>query len=164
MKGISLALQLKPVWFGADDEIFDSTELAAAFTRQERSALRFLIRPTSRRLVQEMINKHTARKRVNRTDGGQKAFTDEDVLDQAAFVDDMTDLIILDWEGLLDEDEIPLPCNRENKLALTNSYPKFGTAILESANWVMVRHERQKEESEKNLPGMPDGSAAGSGI
>ncbi|MBW2062650.1 MAG: hypothetical protein JRI95_13965 [Deltaproteobacteria bacterium] len=164
MKGISLALKPCPVWFGADDEIFDTTELSVAFNREERAALRFLIRPTSRQMVQEMMDKHTSRKRVSRVINGRQDYIEEDELNQAAFVDDMTDLIMLDWEGLLDEDNNPVPCTRENKLALSNAYPKLGTAILEAANWAMTRHEQMKEESEKNLPSMPGGSSAGSGI
>ncbi|MBW2093053.1 MAG: hypothetical protein JRI34_13135, partial [Deltaproteobacteria bacterium] len=146
------------------DEIFDSTDLAAIFSREEHSALRFLICPASRRMVQEMMSKHTSRKRVCLALGGKKDFIDEDKLDQAAFLEDMTDLIILDWEGLLDEENRPVACTRENKLALTNSHPKLGTAILEAANWAAVRHEQQKEHSEKNLPDTPSGFTAGSVI
>ncbi len=163
MNGISLVLEPKPIWFGADDEIFDSTELASIFSRKERAALRFLLRPASRRMVQEMMIKHTSRQRVCRFVDGRKEFIDEDTLDQISFVDDMIDLIVLDWEGLLDEENRPIPCERKNKLALINAYPRLGTAILDAAGSAAVRHEQIKEESEKNLPGSPSGFTTGSG-
>lgn len=151
MSGIAINLKPQPVWFCADDELFDATELAMSYSKEERACLKFLIRPALRDVVQQTLEKHTERKRTARFVQGRREFVDEDKVDQAGFVDDMTDHLIMDWDGLIDEDSgQQLPCNRENKLALANSYPRLGAAFLEASNWVAARARADRSSVEKN--------------
>lgn len=151
MNGILINLKPEPVWFSADDDLFDKTELAMAFSKQELASLKFLIKPVSRETVQKALEKHTSLKRSARFVEGRRETVDKETLDQAGFVDDMTDLVLSDWEGLLDEATAqPLPITRENKLALANAYPKLGAALLEASGWAAARFKRQEDDLEKN--------------
>jgi len=144
-QGIFLSLKARPVWFSADDDLFGHTELAAACPdKDRRNGLKFLIQPVSRKMIHQVMTRHA---RTEKVEG--RAETRES-LDREAFIEDMIDLVLLDWDGLLGEDEEPLPCVRENKLTLANAYPRLGASLLEASALAMALAGRRMEESEKN--------------
>ena len=130
--------------------------------------LRFLIQPLTSTLLDEVRLNHTrTTSEIKLVEGRREVVKVEDA-DETAIALDLIDHLVLDWEGLMGEDGEPLPCTRENKLALLEGYPALGASWVEVSRWAVSRFMefqlRERERLEKNLSPLPSGSTAGKGI
>jgi hypothetical protein len=61
------------------------------------------------------------------------------------------DYCIVNWQGLIDDDEKPIECTTENKLKLMNDHVGFSSFVENCMDQLNQEVERQAEYSEKNL-------------
>ena len=93
----------------------------------------------SRRLRRPML------KRLRRGGEFSEDIADEIVMAAAA------QTILLDWEGLVDDDEKPIPFSEEKALALFKESRRFYSEVLEISREAALFDEELHEESAKNL-------------
>ena len=151
--GIRFKMKPEEVWIGADDEIFDKSELGD-FPSEERKKIRFLIYPLTQSLLKEVTEKHTKRKTETIFIDGRRETQKVETPDREAINNEIIDRVVKQWNGLKDEDGKELECNTENKLALMEGYPMLGACWMEAARWAMSKFEefqtRHKEKHSKN--------------
>ena len=61
------------------------------------------------------------------------------------------DYCIVDWQGLIDDDEQPIECTTENKIKLMNGHVGFSGFVEKCLEKLNRQNERYAEFSEKNL-------------
>lgn len=95
------------------------------------------IAPKTRALVLQAIEKAKSnpksRRRVVRDPNDPKRKIVHNPNENAAFMDELADLLILDWRGVEDSPGVPAECTRENKIRLFNNL-KVSNFILEVAD------------------------------
>jgi len=137
---IKFKLTPEPVWVAGDHPQFDATEIGS-YPKEERRKVQFLIYPLTPQIL---------RRALKNPDDDER---DAEILDQ----------IVRDWKGVVDESGKPIPCTKQNKVALLNGgYPLMGGAIVRIASELMSKFEEYKREEEKNLNNSSSGSAEGS--
>ena len=57
---------------------------------------------------------------------------------------------IVDWEGLYDNEDNPIPCTDENKIKLMLGSPPFSRWIVECLDKLTDNHQQTQESAEKN--------------
>ena len=141
-----ITFKTKPeaVWISADNELFDPSELSG-HSKEERSSISFLVYPFTPALGRELRSKHVKKKTF---DGLEESI---DFEESKAFQEDLIDHLILDWKGLLDEDNEPIECTKENKIKIFDyGYPLLGACLIRIARVVMSRFDEIKEKESKN--------------
>lgn len=63
---------------------------------------------------------------------------------------DKIDAVILDWDGLADENGEPIPCSKEYKLVLAEQEPDLVDWVLEQAEAMAKRWAEDKKDIQKN--------------
>jgi len=59
--------------------------------------------------------------------------------------------VLLDWVGLIDDDNKKVPCNLENRIAILTDYAEIFTLVIETAgDTQLYRDEEEEEITEKN--------------
>lgn len=147
---IKLKLKPEPIWFGADDPLFNDSEFAI-YTKEERAKVKFLIYPFLPSLIEEVRKENT--KTINRTTfvDGRRTSVPVSETDEKKANTDMLDQIVLDWKGMKDGDGQDIPCNLENKQLVADSFAGIGAAWIEASRWVMARLSKdQQEKGEKD--------------
>jgi hypothetical protein len=97
------------------------------------------------------IQKQTVRKKVDfkKVDGTPGRFEYESV-DQELQNELYWDAVIVGWENLMDKNEKPIPCNRENKTLLMTRSKKFLEFVVESLKALADDETTQQENERKN--------------
>ncbi len=73
---------------------------------------------------------------------------------------DMCVALIVDWKGVIDENDKPVKCSIQNKLQAVEQIEGFSTWVMEKSTALSqgISVEEVKQEQElKNLPKSPDG-------
>jgi len=149
-----LKIKPEPLWIAADDPAFDGSELGS-FADEVRATLKFLIEPTTRMMIRNSLDSNTHEKFETEFIDGKRERRATEKLDDIGFQNELVDKIIVDWEGLQDEEGKIIPCDRENKLILADSYPGLAIAWVNISREIMDRHNQAQGEQEKNLPTSP---------
>ena len=63
----------------------------------------------------------------------------------------MWDYVIIDWDGIFDLNDAPIPCNKANKNLLMQNSVKFSTFVGKCIQKLNEQMEEYEEELEKNL-------------
>lgn len=97
------------------------------------------------------IQKQTVKKKVDfkKVDGTPGRFEYEAV-DQDLQNELYWDAVIVSWENLVDKNEKPIPCNRENKTLLMTKSKKFLEFVVESLKALAEDEAAVQEEERKN--------------
>jgi hypothetical protein len=152
-------IAVKNLWVRGDDPAFNDTEIGGLPAGQ-REKLRFLLAPLTRELRDSAREANTTIEKPARR-GAEPV----ERFDIEGFALDLFRRVVVDWEGVLDEDGKPIACTPDNKDALATLYQKLGAALGTVAGEVMERHLQEvnaaEEDAEKNSGSSPDGSADG---
>ena len=139
------------VWISADHPIFDQSEIGS-FPKEEREKVRFKIFPLTVKLLQELKAKHSRGAKYVLLNSADNKESDEDIFESPEYRRDLVDKILLDWEGVPDEQGKGLECSSKNKIALfEGGYPGLGLCVVKAARLIMSRFDELREQSEKNL-------------
>jgi len=71
-------------------------------------------------------------------------------IDNAARDRIIWDYCIIEWEGLVDDDDVPIECTTDNKIKLMNGHIGFSTFIEACLEKLNKENEKFREFSEKN--------------
>ena len=77
-------------------------------------------------------------------------------MDNAARDRIIWDYCIVDWEGLIDDEEKPIECTTENKISLMNGHVGFSVFIESCLEKLNKLNEIHAEYLEKNLSSTPE--------
>ena len=77
-------------------------------------------------------------------------------MDNAARDRIIWDYCIVDWEGLIDDEEVPIECTTETKIALMNGHVGFSMFIESCLEKLNKLNEVHAEYLEKNLSSTPE--------
>lgn len=75
-------------------------------------------------------------------------------LDEDAYTADLIDYLIVEWRGILSEDDQPVPCTREAKLAVANRAPGRLAHMIEVATSAEVVDREASFREPAGLPRM----------
>ena len=64
---------------------------------------------------------------------------------------DKIDIMIVDWRGVLDEKNNPVPCTREMKEILFNTYPDIIQEVMDEVDAISEHRKKEDEEDRGNL-------------
>ena len=97
------------------------------------------------------IQKQTVRKKVDykKIEGTPGRFEYE-AIDQDLQNELYWDAVIVGWENLIDKNEKPIPCTRENKTLLMTRSKKFLEFVVESLKVLAEEEAAQQETERKN--------------
>lgn len=142
------------IWVSGNDPEFDASELGM-FDENDRKKVRFLIRPTTKLISKEMIDKNTETVKESQFIDGKRQTVKKEVIDWDKYAEDQLDHSIETWEGVNSKDG-PIVCNQETKILYANNYPGIGAACIRLSGKILAQAEvdriQQMKESEKNLP------------
>jgi hypothetical protein len=74
----------------------------------------------------------------------------EEIVDEALQNVLLWDFCIVDWEGLLNTDEQPVPCTKEMKMRLMGKSPTFSKHVFECLEKLRAVEETEAEGQAKN--------------
>lgn len=95
-----------------DDATFDVREDELDDVQHADAEVVYVLRELTTTKWREIKRQHT-RKVPNKVTKQM-----EEVTDQEAFADDITDYVLVDWRGIVERGGVPAPCTRDNKLRL----------------------------------------------
>lgn len=181
---IKFRKEVKPVWITGALVDFDNTEIGA-FDLEERKSIKFNINPFLPGKARELRDKNTKKifiddvarmlsthKGVNRSPQNKKAIEEalrlagigvREESDTEGYNHDVIDEVIVEWEGISNEEGIVIPCIRQNKIALfvDGGYTSIGLRLIDIAANLATRHELYESDKqrgeEKNLQSSQDG-------
>jgi hypothetical protein len=88
---------------------------------------------------------------VKKVEGGRYQLFEREVFDEDLQREMVNDTMILDWEGLFDGKERPIPCTKENKLRLMMMRDsRFRDFVNDKMAVLEKLKQDQKEAEEKN--------------
>lgn len=130
--------------------IIDISDKPAGYWFDLEGGGRIQLRPMNVDILKD-VRKQTIKRKVEykRVDGKAERFEIEDInedLQSELF----WDYVIMAWENLLDADEKPIPCTKENKMLLLTHSAKFVAVINEALRKITEDEDIKLEEAEKN--------------
>lgn len=93
------------------------------------------------------IFKATSKSRVTYKDRQRYEYEDVDPDLRSVMI---WDYCIVDWKGLMDSDDNPIPCTKENKILLMGKSVTFATFVSEKINELNDLNKVHEEELAKN--------------
>lgn len=97
------------------------------------------------------IRKQTTRKKVDfKKVEGQPARLEYEEVNEDLQNELFWDAVIVGWENLFDGHKKPIPCTKENKVALMTKSPLFAKFVTESLKTLAEDDQAQAEQAEKN--------------
>ena len=93
------------------------------------------------------IRKKTVRNRVEYKQGQRFMFEDTNEDERNKLV---WDYCIVDWKGIYDAENKPIPCTKEFKLILMNKSVKFAEFVTTKLNLLRELKDAHSKEEEKN--------------
>ena len=117
------------------------------FDHAEDEEARICLRLASGEDMQK-VRKQTEKKRVEykRGERFQVVETDDEKASELTW-----QLCIVDWEGLYDNEDNPIPCTDENKVKLMIQSPVFSKWVVECLEVLNENHQQTQASAEKNL-------------
>ena len=112
------------------------------------SDIKFMLRPAVMQQIEKIQKKHSKFK-------WRKGMKVIDIDDKAA-QDDLFDYCIVSWEGFVQSDGSPTPCDRDHKLELVNHSNDFLYWLNEELDKLGDTLERAKEDGLKNCEASSD--------
>ena len=120
------------IWFKFDADDPESGEICIRATNQAR---------------RDEIRKKTMKKRDLFKHGQRFEIVETN---DELFSEMLWDYSIVDWKGLVDEDEKPIPCTTETKVKLMTENVGFSVLVGEFINQINEEYEDRKAAAEKN--------------
>lgn len=125
----------------------DNLNPPAWFDHPQDDEARICLRVASA-LDLEEIRKKTVKKRVEYKRGQR---FEVDHIDEELQTELTWKLCIIDWEGLYDYEDKPIPCTDENKVLLIRNSPQFSKWVVDCLDLLNEDNVQQSESAEKNL-------------
>jgi len=124
----------------------DNLNPPAWFDHPQDDEARICLRVASA-LDLEKIRKQTVKKRVEYKRGQR---FEVDHVDEELQTELTWKLCIIDWEGLYDHEDNPIPCTDENKVLLIRNSPQFSKWVVDCLDLLNEDNVERSESAEKN--------------
>ncbi|MFQ5645900.1 MAG: hypothetical protein ACE5GM_03135 [bacterium] len=114
----------------------DFQEVWFDFLEKSKIKLRYLSPKKLREIRREAVRREFREGRV------------EETVDEERFLERLTEEVILDWEGFLDDRGRPIPCTADNKRMLMENWGEF-SLFIQNVSVNLEEYRRAKREGER---------------